>query len=63
MGDNAVEAVMYMGEERKWLFWFVWLIICYLTFIIFFNFVIAEASESYNSVKENLDNILVNVRI
>ena len=55
MGDNALEAVVYMNPGRTYLFWIVWCIICYLTFIIFFNFIIAEASESYNRVNENLD--------
>jgi len=59
MGDNDLGPIIYLGPDRGRLFWFVWALICYLTFIIFFNFVIAEASVSYNVVHENLENILM----
>jgi len=63
MGDNDMPALIYLGLPRMRLFWPVWVIICYLTFIIFFNFVIAEASKSYATVTANLDNILMQEKV
>ena len=53
MGDNDLPAIVYLGYYRAILFWCVWLIICYFTFIIFFNFLIAEACKSYEVVTNN----------
>ena len=63
MGDNDLPAIVYLGYYRAILFWCVWLIICYFTFIIFFNFLIAEACKSYEVVTNNLDNILMQLKV
>ena len=41
------------------MFWIVWLALVIMTNIIFLNFLIAEASNSYNKVKCNI-NAMVN---
>ena len=63
MGDNDTGALIYLGPDRMRVFWAVWLLVCYLTFVIFFNFVIAEAGESYNVVHENLDKLLMHGKV
>lgn len=59
MGDNDFGAVAYFDAERAIVFWVVWALIAYLTSIIFFNFVVAEASASYEAVSNNLDEVLI----
>jgi len=59
MGDNDFSAVALFDEERAIVFWVVWALIAYLTSIIFFNFVVAEASASYERVCDNLDEVLI----
>lgn len=45
---------MYLSEAENKLFWIIWLMVVVLTCIIFLNFIIAEASASYQSVKDRL---------
>jgi len=64
LGDNDFGAVFYLddltGPEDLWtrpkgqIFWLIWLLIAYITFIIFMNFIITEAGEIYGAVDENL---------
>ena len=59
MGDNDFAAVAFFDADRAVVFWVVWGLIAYLTSIIFFNFVVAEASASYERVCDNLDEVLI----
>jgi len=40
------------------IYWGIWFIIVLITNIIFLNFIIAEASESYAKVNERLDEMI-----
>ena len=55
IGDFDFDASTYLSSEENWMFWIIWLISIILTCIIFLNFIIAETSASYESVKTNLD--------
>ena len=54
LGDFDFEASMYLTQKENILYWIVWLLAVVMTTIIFLNFIIAEASASYEKVKENL---------
>ena len=55
IGDFDFGGANYLSPEENMLYWFIWLIVVIVTCIIFLNFIIAEASASYEKVKENLD--------
>ena len=55
MGDFDFSAIGFLTDAEFSLFWVVWLAILVSSNIIFLNFIIAEASASYENVKENLD--------
>jgi hypothetical protein len=53
MGDFAIiTASEYMTDTENAIFWLIFFLILVMTNIIFLNFVIAEAGNSYNEVKE-----------
>ena len=54
LGDFDFEGNIYLDEFETWVFWAIWIAIVLITCIIFLNFIIAEASASYEKVKENL---------
>ena len=54
MGDFDFDASKYLTPQENALFWIIWLMVVVMTCIIFLNFIIAEASASYEKVKENL---------
>lgn len=54
LGDFDFGAANSLTTEENILFWLIWFIIVCMTCIIFLNFIIAEASESYARVKEKL---------
>ena len=55
LGDFDFEASMYLTEKENLLFWFIWSLTIIMTCIVFLNFIIAEASASYESVKSRLE--------
>ena len=55
MGDFDFGAADYLTRNENILFWFIWFAIVLMTCIIFLNFIIAEASASYEKVKERLE--------
>ena len=59
IGDNDFSASIFLEESINILFWVVWCMIVYIMCIIFLNFIIAEASASYENVKSNLDYFLL----
>lgn len=55
IGDNDFSGSVFMEEEINILFWIVWAIMVFIMCIIFLNFIIAEASASYETVCSNID--------
>jgi|DEB0MinimDraft_12_1074336.scaffolds.fasta_scaffold139483_1 hypothetical protein len=59
MGDFAIIAAAdYLSETDNYMFWLIWLVTVVLTAIIFLNFIVAEASNSYTEVSEQLENYI-----
>lgn len=58
VGDNDFSGVSLLKKENQVLFWICWVIVLYIMCIIFLNFIIAEASASYERVGINLDNLV-----
>lgn len=54
LGDFDFDASTYLNQEENYLFWFIWLLMIVTTCIIFLNFIIAEASNSYQKVKNRM---------
>lgn len=54
MGDFGFDAAMVLPSAENYIYWVVWTIILLITCIIFLNFIIAEASASYEKVSEFL---------
>jgi len=48
-------AATYLDETSNWIFWFLFVVILVVTKIIFMNFVIAEALNSYTKIKQKLN--------
>lgn len=45
---------MYLEVSETYIFWIAWMIVVIVGCIIFLNFIIAEASASYENVSKNL---------
>ena len=59
LGDNDFAATVYMDTDKtRVLFWVVWVLIAYFNCITFLNFIIDEASDSYERLMSNIENIL-----
>jgi hypothetical protein len=59
MGDFAViAAVEYLHEIENMMFWIIWTLAVIIQCIIFMNFIVAEAGNSYNEVSEQLENVI-----
>lgn len=54
IGDFDFSASYYLTFNENVLYFFTWLQVVVITCIIFLNFIIAEASASYENVKEHL---------
>ena len=54
MGDFGFDAAILLDDAENIIYWFVWLLIVIITCIIFLNFIIAEASASYEKVSDKL---------
>lgn len=55
LGDyNCIATSMYLDESETYIFWLAWMIVVIVGCIIFLNFIIAEASASYEKVSANL---------
>ena len=55
MGDFGFEAATMLDRYENQLYWICWFLIVIVTCIIFLNFIIAEASASYEKVAANLE--------
>ena len=54
MGDYEFDGANYLEPELNIIYWFCWALMVYITCIIFLNFIIAEASASYENVTGSL---------
>lgn len=55
-GDyDQISASYYLYKSDNIMFWFCWLLIVAVTAIVFLNFIIAEASASYEKINEKKD--------
>ena len=60
MGDfTLINSSMFLSDAENYIFWFMFFAILVLTNIIFLNFVIAEAGNSYSIVSEQLDQFIL----
>jgi hypothetical protein len=62
LGDFHWSAASMLGSTENMLFWGSWFLILAVANIIFLNFIIAEASSSYESVNERIDEIILKER-
>ena len=54
MGDFSFDSAYLLSQTENVIYWLVWAIIVVVTCIIFLNFIIAEASASYEKVASDL---------
>lgn len=52
LGDFGFESSQYLEADENHLFWVLWLLMVFITCIIFLNFIIAETGKSYGEVDE-----------
>ena len=56
LGDfGIIDSAPYLNQNETVWFWITFILMLVITNIIFLNFVIAEATNSYNNVKENIE--------
>lgn len=55
LGDFDFEASTFLNPAENITFWIVWFLVVLMTCIVFLNFIIAEASNSYQAVKDRLE--------
>lgn len=59
MGDFSFDQATLLEREQNIMYWFSWFLIVIITCVIFLNFIIAEASASYEKVSEKLDAVIL----
>ena len=62
MGNFDFQRANMLNEYENYMYWVCWFIIVVVTCIIFLNFIIAEASASYEKVASRLDPIIMKER-
>jgi hypothetical protein len=62
LGDFNFEATTLLDSFDNIVFWIIWVIIVIMTCIIFLNFIIAEVSSSYESVKHDVTGLILKER-
>ena len=58
LGDFDFAPSMYLSREENYIYWIMWFIVVLMTCIVFLNFIIAEASNSYASVMNRLEALM-----
>jgi len=48
----------HLTKHEHWLFWSMWILMVQFSLLIFLNFIIAEVSNSYAIVSENIEEII-----
>lgn len=51
-----------LNVRQHWLFWMIWVMMVLFSALIFLNFIIAEVSNSYQTVKVNIDALIYKER-
>ena len=51
-----------LNVKQHWLFWIIWVIMVIFSALIFLNFIIAEVSNSYQRIKEQIDSLIYKER-
>jgi hypothetical protein len=60
LGDfHIITASNKLNTVDNLIFWLVWIMVVVVTCIVFLNFVVCEASASYNNVKESLQLVII----
>ena len=60
LGDyNCISTSMYLNMSETIIFWVAWIIVVIIGCIIFLNFIIAEASASYEKVSQHIDEFIM----
>ena len=68
MADWDFTAVETPNEDvsdpagQQFLFWYMWLICIVFSTLVFLNFIIAEVTNSYNNVNENIQSLIYKER-
>ena len=62
LGDFDFTAAILLDPFYNIIFWIVWLSIVSMTCVIFLNFIIAEVSASYETVKEDIEGLILKER-
>jgi hypothetical protein len=55
LGDFDFSASTYLAPQENITYWIVWFLVVLMTCIVFLNFIIAEAANSYTNVKNRLE--------
>jgi hypothetical protein len=55
LGDFDFAGSIYLSAEENYLYWAMWFLVVLMTCIVFLNFIIAEASNSYSNVMDRLE--------
>lgn len=55
IGDFQFDSVNKLPEWECLVYWVLWYIVVTITCIVFLNFIIAEVSASYQTVKDSID--------
>ena len=61
-GDFEFESVKHLNTFEANCFWMVWVLIVFMTCIVFLNFIIAEVSQSYYKVQKNVEEVICKER-
>lgn len=59
---RVLEADMNLSEYEHYMFWTSWVIMVLFSALIFLNFIIAEVSNSYATVKQDIDALIYKER-
>ena len=59
LGDFDFGATNHLNDFERTVFWITWVIIVLMTCVVFLNFIIAEVSESYQTVNINVNEYIL----
>ena len=59
LGDFDFSATNHLNDFERTVFWITWVIIVLITCVVFLNFIIAEVSESYQTVNINVQEYIL----
>ena len=58
LGDFDFDGSTYLNKWDNYLYWINWFLVVVMSCIVFLNFVIAEASNSYEKIKSRVDAVV-----